>query len=244
MNDVDMNSERSPGVRYQKGQASTKRLWIIVGAFAFLLVATIAYIGPLEVVRGIWISVTEDTEYAPGYTEIAFQKISIGDSEVSVRKALGAPLNEEGTDPSLRWLYTPHPEPVDAFGKEGEYPDVRFSFTEFSFGEDGTFIGAFGQVSHGSTSTAAGTSTSSIMMGDGANSLSLSDADIEKLKAAKATPAEIEVKFGKPQAVFDSKSVRWLKYSHSPGSKNFRQRAIGIDRAGKVCRKVGGIYWD
>lgn len=238
---MEEDTQRAPGDEFHKDQLSKKRLWVIVGVFAFLLVATIAYLGPLEIIKGIWISLSEDTEYAPDYTESGFREISIGDSETSVKEALGAPIREDSVEPSLRWLYTPHPEPVEAFGKDGEYPDIRFSFTTITFDEKGMFESAFGQISHGSTSTG---SSSATIFGDGNNSLTLTDAQIAELKAEKATPDEIEAMFGKPQAVFDAKTVKWLKYSHSPGSKDYRQRLIGIDRTGKVCRKVDAIWWD
>lgn len=216
--------------------------WIPICVFITLLVGTTAYISPLEIIRGVVIYLSEDTEYAPGYSESAFRQISIGNTETSVKKALGNPLTESYAESYIRWLYAP--DPIPEFEEDGEYPDMRYSFTTIDFAEDGTFVDAFGQISHGSSSTLLGTSGSGTILADGGNFLSITNAQIKKLKSEKATSVQIEAKFGKPQAVFESRAVKWLQYSHSPGSKNYRQRLIGIDRDGKVCRKIDAIWWD
>jgi len=241
-----MNAGREIEVERQHAapQRSWRWLWMTFCALAFLLlVAVTAYVGPLALARGLLISITEDTEYAPGYSESAFRGIAVGDTEASVRSALGAPLGETVAVPCLRWLYVPDPQPVSEFEKNGAYPDFRFSFTTIDFGADGTFADAFGQISHGSSSTPLGASGSG-SFGDGVNTLSIRNADIEKLKAEKATTQQIEERFGRPQARFESKAVKWLQYSRSPGSKNYRQRLVGIDGDGKVCRKEDAIWWD
>ncbi|MCU0781536.1 MAG: hypothetical protein MUF04_10615 [Akkermansiaceae bacterium] len=81
-------------------------------------------------------------------------------------------------------------------------------------------------------------------MGDGANPLALSKAEIETFKTAKVPPAEIEAKFGKPQAIFESKVVKWLTYAGGSFSSSHYIRKVGIDRAGNVCEKIESIWWN
>lgn len=220
------------------------RLGIVVLLAFALLIGAVIFIGPLNIITGLMITLTEDTEYAPGYSERSFRAIKVGDSEASVRHALGTPFEETPTSPYLRWLYTPNPEAIASFEKQGDYPDIRYSFTTIDFNETHIFTKAFGQISHGSSSSPLGVSGSATIFGDGTNSLSLSNAEIDKLKASKTTPQQIEARFGRPQARFDSKTALWLTYSRSPGSKNYRQRKIGFDGKGRVCRKVDEIWWD
>lgn len=215
--------------------------WICSGAVGVLVLAAVIYVGPIEILRHFVMRLTEDTKYAPGYSERAFQQIAVGDSEASVRTALGAPLLEGKAEPYIRWLYAPDSSP--AFEVSGSYPDFRYSFTAVTFGEDATFVDAFGQISHGSSKGLFGVSGSG-SFGDGMNTLGLTQAQIDKLKAEKATMKEIEAKYGKPSATYTSRVARWLQYSTSPGSKNYRQRAIGIDREGKVCQKQSEFWWD
>lgn len=215
--------------------------WIVLGAAIFLLAGIVAYVGPVAILRQVTILLSEDTEYAPGFSERAFRKIQLGDTEATVRATLGAPLRIDDAKPYVSWLYGPAPAPE--FEADGTYPDVRFSFTAIRFDENGTFDGAFGQISRRSGTSLLGASAT-VSIGDGANTLSLTKAEVEKLKAAKTTPGQIAARFGKPQASFESRVAKWLVYSRSPGSRNYRQRLIGTDRDGNVCRKVSEIYWD
>jgi hypothetical protein len=234
--------DSSNSTRQVKGGGSRlPLLWIILGAGAVLLLAAVFYVGPIELLRRLVMNLTEQTKFAPGYSEGAFQKIAVGNSEADVRAALGAPLLEDRVEPYVSWLYAPVPSPD--FEASGRYPDARFSFTAMKFSEDGVFVEAIGQISPGSSQNALGASGSTLM-GDGVNTLGLTEAQIAKLKSDKATAREVEVKHGKPNATYTSRTLRWLRYSTSPGGENHRVRAIGIDRDGKVCEKQSEYYWD
>lgn len=211
-------------------------------AIGTLLVGVVIYVGPRKLLESVVISLTEDTAYSPGYSESAFEQIAIGDTEANVRGTLGLPLREWSEEPFVRWLYAPEPSPE--FEADGSYPDIRFSFTTIEFGQDRTFVDAFGQISQESSTTILGSSGSASFLADGSNTLSLTQEEIDKLKNEKATPEQIEARFGKPRAIFESRVVNWLQYSFSPGSTDYRQRLIGLDRDGRVCRKVNDIYWD
>ena len=186
---------------------SNKSFSKILFSLGALLAGVVVFIGPHKVLSRVVISMREDTEYAPGYSENAFRLVEIGDTESSVREALGVPVQESKTDPYVRWLYAPHPSPD--FETGGSSPDSRYSFTTVDFGEDGTFIDAFGQISDPSSIGLLSVSRSS-SFGDGVNTLALTKADIEKLKAEKATPEQVQAKFGKPRAVFESHVTKWL----------------------------------
>ena len=218
--------------------------WIPLAIVVSFLIGAVAYFGPRELLQSIVISVSEDTAYAPGYSESAFQEIAIGDTESGVREALGPPLKVFTANPCTIWLYTPDSDPVPAFEANGSYPDMRYSFTAVRFGEDGAFVEAFGQISHGSKTSPLDVSASALFLGDGTNTLPLTSAEIEKLKSEKATADQIEARLGKPRSVFRCRARKWLQYSHSPGSKNYRLRMIGIDRDGKVSRVRREFYWD
>ena len=206
-----------------------------------LIVLPMVIIGPRKLVGNFLISTLGDTEFGPGYSEKAFRQIGIGDSEASILTKLGPPLNTGTDEPFVSWLYAPDPHPD--FATNGGYPDTRYSFTTIRFDEKGQFKEALGQISHGTTKSLLSVSGSG-SWGDGINTLSISNAEIERLKAEKARPHQIEATYGKPQAVFDSRVTKWLRYSHSPGSTHYQLRMIGLDREGKVCRKISEFYWD
>lgn len=84
----------------------------------------------------------------------------------------------------------------------------------------------------------------SVSFGDGVNALALDNADIEQLKLDQATYEQVQERFGKPRATYTSRAVKWLRYSHSPTSSNYRLRMIAIDDDGNVCFKRSEIYWD
>ena len=240
-------NDSSDRVRVESSHSVARRIrwkqlfWILLVAATAIVLGVVVYVGPLGTLGHIIMSLSEDTEFAPGYSERAFQQIAIGDAEASVRAALGAPLSERRVEPYVCWLYAPDPAPE--FEANGSYPDIQFSFTAIEFEEGGTFAGAFGQISNGSSKGLLSVSASA-SFGDGMNTLSLTQAQIDMLKEEQATPQEIEARFGKPSAIFKSRVAKWLHYSHSPGSTHYRQRFIGIDRNGKVCRKRSEFYWD
>lgn len=230
---------------YSELTKSPFRPILITACFlAALVMVAFAFIGPREIFRNLYISLTEDTVYSAGYSEVAFQEIEIGDAEAIVNSSLGVPLYEAGQVPYIKWLYTPDREPIEAFETEEKYPDTRYSYTVVTFGEEGNFMGAHGQLSHRSSSSPGGVSSGATIFGNGVNTLALTDADIAELKELGATTESVADRFGKPQAEFDSRVVKWLTYSRSPGSKNYRKRKIGLDENGKVCRKVSEVWWD
>ncbi len=214
--------------------------WISLAGTGALAGAAVLYVSPLAVLRHGVMFLSEDSEFAPGYSESAFRRVAAGDSEASVRAALGAPLSDFSAEPFIAWLYAPDPQPD--FPATGQ-ADPTVSYTVIRFGEDGRFAGGFGQIAHGSSGGLLGAQIT-LSYGDGVNSLALKNAEIERLKAEKATPEQIEARFGAPIARFESLAARWLQYSRSPGSKNYRLRLIGIDREGRVCSKRRELYWD
>ncbi len=218
---------------------------IMLVAGGSLLFLAFLLAGPREILNSVLGSLREDTSYSSGYSESSFQQIVIGDTEGSVRAALGTPLSESIVEPFVRWLYVPDSavDVVPGFQADGRFPDMRFSFTSIEFDAQGTFVDAIGQISDGSSSVLIGPSAST-SFGDALNTLSITKAEIEKLKAEGATYSDVAAKFGKPNAVFESRVAKWLQYSHSPRGTHYRQRLIGIDEHGKVCRKVDDFYWD
>lgn len=213
------------------------KIWIVLGLTLIGMVSTVAVYGPLKLLGHIFFLTSEDTEYAPGYSEVAFREIEVGDSEADVRAALGEPISEVESTPSVTWLYTDRPFPE--FTETGEFPDMRSSFTSFRF-ESGRCVDIFGQVSGG---TAPGGATLA-SVGPGVNSLSITGSEVSTLETNGAVPADIEKLYGPPTGVHHNRAVKWLLYSHSPGSTNYRKRRIAIDANGQVCRKDGDIYWD
>lgn len=101
-----------------------------------VLAGVIAFIGPLEILKCGMYCLSADTEYAPGFSEQEFRKIRIGDSEESVRAALGAPLKEQIVAPYTSWLYTADPQPT--FEATGQLPG-GCSYTQISFDAEGRF---------------------------------------------------------------------------------------------------------
>jgi hypothetical protein len=208
-----------------------------------VLVVSIGVVGPARMLENLLISMTDTTEFSEGYTDKAFRHVSAGDELSVVLNALGEPLNQRDATPYIAWLYSPEDQAVRAFKKSGEYPDISGSFTILTFTEDGTFDGAFGQLSTGGQPglmVASGLAR----VGDGHNTLAIKKADIDTLKSKQATREVMEAKYGKPDGVFASPVVTWLYFSRSAKSGNYRQRMIGLDRDGKVCRKIDTIYWD
>lgn len=215
--------------------------WVATIVVALAVVAGVIFVGPHELLLRVYLAATEDTEYAPGYSERAFRAVELGDAEAEVLAALGEPLSERVGEPSTTWLYADGGH--GRFEARGHYPDIRHSFTTLHFHEDGTFDYAFGQLS-GSSEAGLLRTTLTSTTGDGANTLGLSDSQVEELRASGATTVELEARFGPPDAVHRSDVVRWLVYSHSPGSHNYRQRLLGVDRDGRVCEKVSEPWWD
>jgi hypothetical protein len=211
----------------------------LASALVVLLVAGIAIVGRHAMVVAASVFALGDTEYAEGFDEAAFRGIALGQPEASVHTTLGAPLEERPTAPFTLWLYAT--DPVPGFAVDGSLPGGQTSFTCLHFDEHGGFEGASGQVARGVSWGLFGASTS-VTIGDGENTLKLTDAEIERLRGTNGD--SIARRFGPPDARYTSQVVRWLHYSRSPGSTHHRQCRIGIDRDGRVCAKIDRLYFD
>lgn len=209
---------------------------IVVGLF-FSIGVCVWKVGPRYILPRLVLLISDDTEYAPGYSETAFRGIATGDSEKEVLAALGPPLSEEPARPYTTWLYSPSPQPT--FAETGK-PEPNTSYAVLFLDELGTFTLAHGQTLQDTDASGR----TKVLGGSGGNSLGLARAEIAELRAAKATPQQLEAKFGAPRATYSSRTVRWLRYSRSPSSKNYYMRLIALDGNGKVSEKVAEIYWD
>ena len=226
-------------VRGKRSRGSWILLPVVLGLTVLVLVS-LWIVGPRQLLQRLVVSLSEDTEYSTGFSEEAFRSIQLGEAETHVNSTLGVPLEERVTEPYKEWLYT-----ADAnaeFASSGVIQEP-VSYTVLSFDEQGYFQGARGQISHG-TATSGLTISSSGSFGDGQNFLRLTNAEIAKLQAAKATQADLQVRFGAPRETFTSHVTRWFRYSRSPGSTHYYIRMIGLDASGAVVRKRSEIYWD
>ncbi|MCP3920113.1 MAG: hypothetical protein GY711_31695 [bacterium] len=68
-------------------EANFRWLWLTAAALGGALVAAILIVGPRELLTRGWIRLTEDTEYAPGFSEAAFGGIRVGDAGADVHAA-------------------------------------------------------------------------------------------------------------------------------------------------------------
>ncbi len=211
--------------------------WLTLGVVTTALVALVVVVGPRQLLANGYHTLTSDTEYAPGFSESAFRKIKIGDTEASAKAAIGAPLAGHPSEAYILWIYSSKPQPD--FASLG-HSDPLTEFTIFDFELDGTLKGAIGQLIP--TPPKGNLYTSAI--GDGQNSLSLSDAAIKALVTVGTTTADIEAKHGKPTAIYHSPTVRWLVYSRSPSGSNYVLRWVGIDKSGKVSALRSQRYLD
>jgi hypothetical protein len=199
-----------------------------------LLFGAMFVVGPKNALQRLVFSLLEDTGYAEGYSEHAFQSIQVGDTEASVRTALGAPIREVAVEPHTCWLYARDPQPEFVVTGAAR---ADSSYTVIQFGENGTFRQTIGQIS-------TGPGSGSISFGPGINTLSVTPARAKKWLAEEATKQQIEGTLGKPRETFESRTSKWLLYSHSPSSTHYRLRRIGIGRDGKVSKKQSRMYWD
>lgn len=211
---------------------------LVVGAMAGILVVLVAllWLDPRPAIASLWLTLTEDTEYAPGYTEDAFRAIAPGAPEFDVRVALGDPFEELDVEPYRAWLYADDAEA--RFDADGSLSRAT-SFTEFRFDLEGRLTGVAGGLHE-----SLGGGEYRITVGAGVNSLGLDGARIDELVANGAEREDVELLFGQPLDRFEAHEVRWLHYSRSPGSRNHRIRAMGIDAEGAVTRKRAEPYWD
>ena len=223
-----------------------------LGALVLALLAGVAFQADLrESAARFWLVVSEDTRFAPTARERAFAKISVGDSEASVRSLLGAPGLVRRAEPYSVWLYAPDPCP--SFIETGVVDSMAdYSLTVIRFDEDGRFFDADGQFVR-SHSRGASPPMRSWSTGAGCNLLTLGFDEIIALKQADARASDIVGRFGEPQAKFESRAVRWLDYSRpvpglSPsqliGSRNFGLLSVAIDESGRVSRTLTEIDED
>lgn len=190
---------------------------------------------------------SEDTEYAPGYTEQAFNSLKIGQTVEDVESKLGKPLRSKTNVPLSRWLYAPE-VPKD-FESNGHYPSMEKECNVITFDKDGVFLESHGQ--------SAGTIDrpdrdgnvmiiSGLMSPDGVTPgpLGITRQVRDELKNTKISSTAFLERFGPPQAKYITRAVKWMVYSHSPSGGDYRQRMVGIDEDGRVCEKWSQFYWD
>lgn len=169
-----------------------------------------------------------DTEYAPGYSERAFDRIEIGDSHESVLAALGEPLSSRPSKPYVRWIYSADDQ--RSFARDGSR---RGTYTEFWFRPEGRLEFVTGQTS---------TSPGIVLFGNGANHLGLRDEEIRALDGAST--GQIRDRFGAPRAIYEYRATTVLSYSRSPSSGNFHLRQVGLDSRGRVVHILRSVYFD
>ena len=225
-----------------------KKLFVIVcvsllfaGVILFLQGMFLFRVNPKFVLAETMMRLSEDTQYAAGFSESAFREIRVGDSVASVQKRLGRPLKSVKVAPYSVWLYAPKKHPQ--FADSGRYPDMRYSYTAVRFDKNGHFEKAFGQLNRTKTAGLVSVQVTA-SLGNGQNTLRLTDAQIQKLKQEKVTQAEFRKRLGGPSQKYTSDVVEWLEYSRSPGSNNYRIRKIGINGNGKVSKIRSELYWD
>ncbi len=209
--------------------------------FVIAIVGVFVLVGPKEVLSSILFSLSNDTEFAPGFSQDEFDKIKIGDPESAVISAVGKPISEYKSEAYTKIAFAGAPNPE--FRKEGIVRgDV--DYTTFTFSTDGTLKSAHGQKFISRTGGGMSNIEITFQMGDAQNFLGIKNSEIEALKKTGATQAVIEAKYGKPAEFFESTVVRGLIYSRSPSSDNYHQRKIGLDEAGNVAKIVNKRYWD
>ena len=219
-----------------------KFLWIGLGVTLTALVSVCLIVGPLQVLRIVYFSISNDTEYAPGYSSKKFKQVKIGNAESDVLKLLGKPIKERSAVGYTYLLYAPRSVPE--FEQTGDFTG-SVDYTMILLDLDGKLTDIYGQKYLGSTSSGAFSNIQVTMrLGDGENYLGIKKTDIDALKAANADRAAIEAKYGKPVGEFTSEVTRWLHYSRSPSSSDYLLRRIGLDDSGKVSRILSEQYMD
>lgn len=215
---------------------------LIGGAVLLIAVAVVVtVVGPKKVFGAVYFALLSDTEFSSGYSNKAFGEIKVGDSEADVIAALGAPLSERSVEAYTNLLFSS--APVSRFNSDG-IAKGELDFTVFTFSSEGKFQSAYGQIFGGKTGEGFENVEITIGIGNGLNFLGIKEPEIDSLKKAGATQAEIEAKYGKPSGVFKSKVVRWLVYSKSPSSGNYQRCWIGLDAEGNVAVIKNERYWD
>jgi hypothetical protein len=174
----------------------------------------------------VWASF--DTEYAPGYSERAFQSVRFGDTRDAVVSRLGEPLSVHQTEPFLQWIFS-----ADHQASFAESGIGNGTYTTFTFDSSGRANNVSGQTAP---------SANTIRIGDGENFLKLKGEDIKAIQ--RVTAVEVRTRFGQPAAVYDYRASTVLDYSRSPSSSHYHLRRLGIDRDGKVVHIWRSVYWD
>ena len=113
------------------------------------VVTTVALFGaaallPTEALGTMMLWISEDTEYASGYSHAAFDSIELGADEAAVREALGVPIREYESVPSENWFYLMNPPNRDFKRRE----DLRGTetYTSLQFDDNGLFVDLFCQM--------------------------------------------------------------------------------------------------
>lgn len=220
----------------------TKYAWVSVSlVFAGALALGILIAGPRNVLMNTFLLISEDTEYAPGYSLKAFRSLEVGLSEAQTRAALGDPLEQRSVEAYTQWLYSP--DPNLKYNASGIVDAVNPSYTEFRFDAEGLLTDIIGAIAINGTNNGLGGSFR-LMVGPGVNTLSIPAEEIEALKGKASPTSAVRERFGAPQSIFESRVTHWLLYSRSPSGGNYRQRAVGIDADGNICAINDEIYWD
>lgn len=170
---------------------------------------------------------TEDTEYAPGFSEAGFESIAVGDDRARVLAVLGAPLEARSVKRSSSWLYSPVPHP--GFGADGSASGT-FNLVAFDAAERVESV--LGQVETTTGKSWLG-QQGTIELGPGPLGLSES----RRRAMVGKTKAEVAALLGAPDHVRESRAVEVLCYSRSPTSKSYRVRRIGLDEHGVVIER-------
>jgi hypothetical protein len=187
---------------------------LLLGAAGFFLVPTLL----------------TDTEYAPSYSETAFESVLVGDTRRTVEARLGPPLARIESEPSEDWVYA-------APGHQGFEEDggIRGTFSLFSFGPDGTVVSTIGQTELSRSMSGFRGRWDGGYLGGSA----------ESLAACKGlTRQEIETRYGAPPIRIVNAVTEWMVYSRSPKGSHYRLRQVGIDANGIVVEKKSYLYWD
>ncbi len=221
---------------------STGRLVIgglLAAVLAFVALVAAMLRAPLSTRQHLFVSAFGDTEYAPGYSERAFEQLLLGATRADVITALGPPFGEHSVQPVHFVLYAD--QPADDFAETGSLRGIE-RYTCLLFDSEGKFESMFAQIS---LRTGLGSWTTQLDTdGTGANPLRVDARQIETWKNAGATPAEIQARFGPPTATHRNDTVRWMQYSRSPSDGDYQRRWIGLDRDDRVCFKRAEAYCD
>ena len=160
----------------------------------------------------------DTTVFAPGYDEKAFRSIEPGMAEAQVHKLIGKPLRETKSWPQVDWYYGP--------------PTLRVTDDGGMFDTSGFFGTAWGYT------VARATPDGKII-----EVLGGYFPDVPK-ELVGADLSEMKKRYGEPIAVRTVRATRYLVYSGSKSSGNFRTRALGVDADGKVAEIIAGYYFD